>query len=94
MRPVVFFSQWLGVVLTDPVQYVPTDNELEMAGYAPTQEFYWEGVEVVNVYWFTEGMASEEFIDFLEVVSPPVDHLDDPDFAEKMFNFYWTDDDD
>ncbi len=96
VRPVVFFSDWLGVVLSEPRQYEPTEEENDMLIYAPQQNlnpFYWDGVEVVDVYWFTEGQRNEEFVDFLEIVSPPQDDLDDPDYFRKKCNYHWTRDD-
>ena len=96
VRPVVFFSEWLGIVLTDPKQYEPTDEENDMMIYAPQQSpypYHWDGVMVVDVYWFTEGERTEEFTDFLEIVSPPQDEFDDPDYISKKWDFDWTDED-
>lgn len=94
MRPVVFFSEWLGVVISDPVPYEPSEeNDDDLAYSLNEAPFGWDGVDTVMVYWFTEGAASEEFIDFLEIVSPPQDALDDPDYIEKIFDFHWTDED-
>ena len=93
VRPVVFFSDWLGVVLTDPAQYEPTEEDNDMLIYAPQQAvspLYWDGILVVDVYWFTEGQRTEEFIDFLEIVSPPQDELDDPDYFKNHYDFDWT----
>ena len=93
VRPVVFFSDWLGLVLTDPMQYEPTDAESDMLIYAPQQNphpHYWDGILVVDVYWFTEGERTEEFIDFLEIVLPPQDDLDDPDYIKNKYDFDWT----
>lgn len=91
VRPVVFFSDWLGVVMTDPIQYEPTEQDEEMViTYPPYGAPYWDGVLTVQVYWFSEGMASEEFIDFLQIVSPPEDELDEPDYYQRMEEFYWT----
>ena len=91
VRPVVFFSDWLGVVMTDPSQYEPSEDEEMMITYPPFGSVYWDGVLTVQVYWFSEGMAAEEFVDFLQIVSPPEDDLDDPDFYQRMQDFYWTD---
>jgi len=94
VRPVVFFSDWIGVVISDPRQYEPDEsyhtisNEEPFLGVA-----YWMGVACVDVYWFTEGMASEEFVDFLEIVSPPQDIWDDPDYDDKKWDFHWVDED-
>ena len=73
VRPVVFFSEWLGIVLTSPKQYEPTDEDNDMLIYAPQSgppnpyaSYQWDGVKVVDVYWFTEGERTEEFVDFLE----------------------------
>jgi len=94
VRPVVFFSEWLGVVLTDPKQYEPSREDDEMMIYAPgahsAPSFQWDGVYVVDVYWFTEGERTEEFVDFLEIVSPPQDEYDDPDYLAKKWEFDWT----
>ena len=102
MRPVVFFSDWMGIVLSDPRQYEPTDEDNDMLIYAPQQQagppnpyvpFAWDGILVVDVYWFTEGERTEEFTDFLEILSPPQDELDDPDYFAKKWDFDWTDED-
>ena len=96
VKPVVFFSEWLGIVLTNPEQYEPSENDEEIAAITapPFGTPYWDGVLTVQVYWFSEGMASEEFIDFLQIVSPPEDALDHPGFFERMEEFYWTDEED
>lgn len=91
VRPVIFFSDWMGVVLTDPAQYEQDEDDELMITYPPFGNVYWDGVLTVQVYWFSEGMASEEFVDFLQIVSPPEDELEDPDFYQKMEDFYWTD---
>ena len=95
VRPVVFFSDWLGVVLTDPQQYEPTEEENDMLIYAPhtspASSYHWEGILVVDVYWFIEGQRTEEFVDFLEIVSPPQDDIDDPDYLKNRYHFDWTD---
>lgn len=95
VRPVVFFSDWLGVVLTNPKQYVPTADEEDMMiyapGVAPYAGYQWAGVDVVEVYWFGGAERTEEFVDFLEIVSPPQDELDDPDYFLKKHHFDWTD---
>jgi len=93
VKPVVFFSDWLGIVLTEPKQYEPTEDDEELAAitFPPFGAPYWDGVLTVQVYWFSEGIASEEFIDFLQIVSPPEDALDHPGFFERMEEFYWTD---
>jgi hypothetical protein len=100
VRPVVFFSEWLGVVLTEPRQYEPTDEDNDMLIYAPQAGeinpyvgYHWEGIMVVDVYWFTQGERTEEFVDFLEIVSPPQDEFDDPDYFRNRYNFDWTDED-
>tara|TARA_Y100001938_G_C7987668_1_gene377778 strand:- start:15 stop:383 length:369 start_codon:yes stop_codon:yes gene_type:complete len=102
VRPVVFFSDWMGIVLSDPRQYEPTDEDNDMLIYAPQQQagppnpyvpFAWDGILVVDVYWFTEGERTEEFTDFLEILSPPQDELDDPDYFAKKWDFDWTDED-
>ena len=31
VKPVVFFSEWLGIVLTNPEQYEPSENDEEIA---------------------------------------------------------------
>ena len=100
VRPVVFFSEWLGIVLTNPKQYEPTDEDNDMLIYAPQSgppnpyaSYQWDGVKVVDVYWFTEGERTEEFVDFLEIVSPPQDEYDDPDYIAKRWDFDWTDED-
>jgi predicted alpha/beta hydrolase family esterase len=94
VRPVVFFSEWLGVVLTEPRQYEPTDEDNDMLIYAPQAGeinpyvgYHWEGIMVVDVYWFTQGERTEEFVDFLEIVSPPQDEFDDPDYFRNRYNF-------
>ncbi len=97
VRPVVFFSNWLGVVLTDPYEYEPTEEDDEMMSYVPSlgrvSPDYWTDVYVVDVMWFTEGQVTQEFVDFLEIVSPPQDEYDDPDYLRKKWDFDWTDED-
>ena len=94
VRPVVFFNDWLGIVLTDPAQYEPSEEDEMVITYPPYGVAYWEGVNTVQVYWFSEAMAAEEFVDFLQIVSPPEDALDSPGFYERMEDFYWTDEED
>ena len=93
VRPVVFFNDWLGVVLNDPYQYEPSDDDDIPLTYPPFGHIYWDGVLCVKVYWFSEGLACEEFVDFLQIVSPPEDELDEPGFYERIEDFYWTDED-
>ena len=38
-------------------------------------------------------VSKEEFVDFLEIVSPPQDEFDDPDYIAKRWDFDWTDED-
>tara|TARA_Y100001938_G_C8088848_1_gene433786 strand:+ start:2905 stop:3246 length:342 start_codon:yes stop_codon:yes gene_type:complete len=97
VRPVVFFSDWLGVVLTEPYEYEPTEEDEDMMSYIPSimnpKANYWEDVYVVDVMWFSEAGATQEFVDFLEIVSPPQDCYDDPDYIAKRWDFDWTDED-